>query len=95
MKPTEFPEFLRSLGKHHKALDPMHLMYDNVLKSGYLHFGYWPTEQTNEASFLGRFGQAQERFADELLACLPPGTHRVLDVGAGMGRNVQIHFGSG
>lgn len=86
MKPTEFPEFLRSLGKHHKALDPMHLMYDNVLKSGYLHFGYWPTEQTNEAGFLGRFGKAQERFADELLACLPPGTHRVLDVGAGMGR---------
>jgi SAM-dependent methyltransferase len=61
-------------------------MYDNVLKSGYLHFGYWPSEQANEAGLLGRFGQAQERFANEFLACLPPGTHRILDVGAGMGR---------
>jgi MPBQ/MSBQ methyltransferase len=86
MNPIDFPEFLRSLDKHHKALDPMHLMYDNVFKSGYLHFGYWPAAQANEAGLLARFGQAQERFANELLACLPPGTHRILDVGAGMGR---------
>ncbi len=86
MRPLEFPDFLRRLDKHHKALDPMHLMYDNVLQSGYLHFGYWPTEHTDQPGVLGQFCQAQERFANELLACLPPGTHRVLDVGAGMGR---------
>lgn len=64
----------------------MRLMYDNVLKSGYLHFGYWPTEQAHEAGLSGQFGQAQERFAHELLACRSPGTHRILEVGAGMGR---------
>lgn len=89
MLPEEFPQFLRSLDKHNKALDPMHLMYDNVLKSGYLHFGYWPTEKAREAGVLDAFCSAQERFAAELLACLPPGTHRVLDVGAGMGRLSQ------
>ncbi|MFM7841872.1 MAG: SAM-dependent methyltransferase [Nitrospira sp.] len=86
MQPTEFPQYLHDLAKHHAALDPMHLMYDNVLKSGYLHFGFWPTEQAREVGLLARFAQAQERFADEFLAYLPPGRHQVLDVGAGMGR---------
>lgn len=86
MIPGEFPQFLRRLDKHKSTLDPMHLMYDNVFKSGYLHFGYWPAEQPKEAGVLDGFRSAQERFAAELLACLPPGTHRVLDVGAGMGR---------
>ena len=86
MQPTELPQFLRDLDKHHAALDPMHLMYDDVLKSGYLHFGYWPVEQTQDAGLMARLSEAQERFADEFLGCLPPGRHRVLDVGAGMGR---------
>lgn len=86
MIPEELPQFLRQLSTHSAALDPMHLMYDNVFKSGYLHFGYWPAETRNNAGVLDEFCTAQERFAMELLSCLPPGQHRVLDVGAGMGR---------
>ena len=86
MIPEELPQFLRQLDTHKSALDPMHLMYDNVLKSGYLHFGYWPTDNRKETGVLDEFCSAQERFAVELLNCLPPGQHRVLDVGAGMGR---------
>lgn len=86
MLPEELPNFLRQLDTHSAALDPMHLMYDNVLKSGYLHFGYWPIETNNKSGVLEDFCSAQERFAEELMTCLPPGQHRVLDVGAGMGR---------
>ncbi len=86
MLPEELPDFLRKLNTHNAALDPMHLMYDNVLRSGYLHFGYWPIEATTQPGVLDGFCSAQERFAEELLTCLPPGRHRVLDVGAGMGR---------
>lgn len=86
MLPEELPNFLRQLHTHNAALDPMHLMYDNVLKSGYLHFGYWPVEQHKEPGILQDFCSAQERFAEELMSCLPAGRHRILDVGAGMGR---------
>jgi len=86
MLPQELPEFLRQLNTHHAALDPMHLMYDNVLKSGYLHFGYWPESTTKAFGLLDEFCSAQERYAEELMSCLPTGRHRILDVGAGMGR---------
>jgi SAM-dependent methyltransferase len=86
MLPQELPEFLRQLNTHHAALDPMHLMYDNVLKSGYLHFGYWPDRTSKASGLLDEFCSAQERYAEELMSCLPPGRHRILDVGAGMGR---------
>ena len=86
MIPEELPQFLRELDTHKAALDPMHLMYDNVLKSGYLHFGYWPVGDRPVEGLLDGFCAAQERFANELLSCLPSGQHRVLDVGAGMGR---------
>jgi SAM-dependent methyltransferase len=86
MRPEELPDFLRQLNTHNAALDPMHLMYDNVLRSGYLHFGYWPAETAQQPGVLDGFCSAQERFAEELMSCLPPGQHRILDVGAGMGR---------
>ncbi len=86
MLPEELPDFLRQLNTHNAALDPMHLMYDNVLKSGYLHFGYWPVKTHKEPGVLEEFCSAQERFAEELMTCLPAGRHRILDVGAGMGR---------
>lgn len=86
MLPEDLPAFLRQLDMHHAALDPMHLMYDNVLKSGYLHFGYWADKTDKEPGVLDDFCSAQERFAEELMSCLPAGRHRILDVGAGMGR---------
>lgn len=86
MLPEELPMFLRQLHTHRAALDPMHLMYDNVLQSGYLHFGYWPVDQHVRPGIVQDFCTAQERFAEELMSCLPDGRHRILDVGAGMGR---------
>ena len=55
MLPQELPEFLRQLNTHHAALDPMHLMYDNVLKSGYLHFGYWPDRTSKAHGIMDEF----------------------------------------
>jgi SAM-dependent methyltransferase len=86
MLPEELPTFLRQLHTHNAALDPMHLMYDNVLRSGYLHFGYWPVDTQTPPGILAGFCSAQERFAEELMSSLPAGQHRLLDVGAGMGR---------
>ncbi len=86
MQPDEFPRLLRVLENQKGSFDPQLVMYDNVFRSEYLHFGYWPPEDAKETDLLSDFRLAQERFADELLACLPAGSQRVLDVGAGLGR---------
>ncbi len=77
------------MGEQSGSIDPVHILYHNLFQSGYLHFGFWPEGNGKEAdlgALLDGFRSAQARFADELLACFPPGTYRVLDVGAGLGR---------
>ncbi len=89
MKVQEFPEFLSELGRQTGSFDPVHILYQHLFQSGYLHFGFWPEGNGKEVDLgelVERFRSAQTRFADELLACFPQGTYRVLDVGAGLGR---------
>jgi SAM-dependent methyltransferase len=85
----ELPKFLQTLGNQNGSFDPLHILYHHVFRSGYLHFGFWPEEHGKDADLqavLESLRSAQARFADELLATMPKGTHRVLDVGAGFGR---------
>lgn len=89
VKVQDFPKFLSALGEQSGSVDPVHILYHHLFQSGYLHFGYWPEGGGREAdlgALLEGFRSAQTRFANELLACFPPGTYRVLDVGAGLGR---------
>lgn len=77
------------MGEQSGSIDPVHILYHHLFQSGYLHFGFWPEGDGKEAdlgALLDGFRSAQARFADELLVCFPPGTYRVLDVGAGLGR---------
>ncbi len=89
MKIEELPQFLRFLEAQHGFFDPLLIMYHTVFRTGYLHFGFWPEEKGNDAdleALLDNSRSAQARYADELLTCLPQGPHRVLDVGAGLGK---------
>lgn len=89
MKVQDFPEFLSALGRQTGSFDPVHILYHHLFQSGYLHFGFWPENDGKEVdlgALVERFRSAQTRFADELLACFPSGTCRILDVGAGQGR---------
>jgi SAM-dependent methyltransferase len=89
MKVQDFPAFLTALGRQTGSFDPVHILYHHLFQSGYLHFGFWPEgdgKEVDVGAMVERFRSAQTRFADELLAYFPPGTYRVLDVGAGQGR---------
>ncbi len=89
VKVQDFPKFLSALGQQSGSIDPVHILYHHLFQSGYLHFGFWSEGSGKDADLallLEGFRSAQTRFADELLSCFPPGTYRVLDVGAGLGR---------
>jgi SAM-dependent methyltransferase len=89
MKVDELPRFLQTLESLPRPFDAQSILYDSIFRSGYLHFGFWPAEGDGPADLqrlLDNVRRAQARFAEELLAHLPPGRHRVLDVGAGFGR---------
>ncbi len=89
MKVDELPGFLQTLASVKGPLDPLHVLYHHVFRSGYLHFGFWPDGTASAAGLDGPLDDlrsAQARFADELFACLPREPRRLLDVGAGFGR---------
>jgi MPBQ/MSBQ methyltransferase len=60
--------------------------YHEVLGLEHLHFGVW---QAGEDLTYANLLQAQERYTDELLAWIPDGVVRVLDVGCGVGTTAQ------
>ena len=61
---------------------------------GYLHYGYWPSAAADEMT-LARIGLAQQHYFDLLLASLPAGTQRILDVGSGTGSNALAFLRQG
>jgi len=88
MRPEELPGIVEALQPEKGQVDPVLALYDSILQSGYLHFGFWPDGQSvpDLHALMGNVRTAQRRYVDELLALLPPGAKKVLDVGAGMGK---------
>lgn len=64
----------------------------NVLKSNHLHYGYWPSGLEVHISNLRT---AQENYAAFLLAHIPAGVQRVLDVGCGAGQLAKMLIETG
>jgi SAM-dependent methyltransferase len=88
MRPEELPGIVQALGPEKGRVDPVLALYDSVLQSGYLHFGYWPEGQPQPDlnQLMSNVRGAQRRYVDELLSLFPTGMKTVLDVGAGMGK---------
>ena len=52
------------------------------LKTGHLHYGYWPEDLPVD---IANLRQAQDRYCDVLSSHIPGGTRSILDVGCGTG----------
>ncbi len=69
------------------AADPQLRLYDRILQTGFLHYGYFDDPDMDGASIsFDMIRQAQIRYAEHLLDCVQaPVGSKVLDVGCGMG----------
>ena len=62
--------------------------YLGLTDSPYLHYGYWETLPVPaEELTIARLRIAQQAYTVKLLDAIPKGTHRILDVGCGIGGN--------
>lgn len=78
----------RLLGATEVSRDDVGLrFYLEVLGLEHLHYGFWDEA---DALTLDGLRTAQKRYLDRLLALIPPGVERVLDVGCGAGGNARV-----
>ncbi|MBR8840548.1 MAG: methyltransferase domain-containing protein [Stigonema ocellatum SAG 48.90 = DSM 106950] len=75
-----------------KVKDPILDYYRKIIKSDYLHYGYWNSEEELKVENLHR---AQERYIKHLISLIPQGAQTVLDVGCGVGGNALLLLDKG
>lgn len=73
------------------AEDPQLKLYDQILKTGFLHYGYFddPEKPADEISFKD-IRQAQIRYAELVMEQISDTNGAVLDVGCGMGGLIRL-----
>lgn len=78
------------------AEDPQLKLYDKILKTGFLHYGYFEDPKKPATKIcIDDIRQAQIRYAELILEQLNPKAKTVLDVGCGMGGLINMLFQKG
>ena len=73
------------------AVDNVLKLYSEVLRSEYLHYGFWDDPSSLELSkiTLKDIHRAQERYIDHLSSFIPKDVLSIIDVGCGIGGNTK------
>jgi Tellurite resistance protein TehB. len=70
------------------SVDHVFKLYSEAIRSPYVHNGFWDDPSINiDDISLNDVIKAQERYIEHLSSFIPKGTSKILDVGAGIGRN--------
>ena len=74
------------------TVDNVLKLYSEVLRSEYLHYGFWDDPENIDLSTLSLqdIRNAQYRYIDHLASFIPSETKTILDVGCGIGGNTSF-----
>lgn len=76
---------------HRSALDPQLKLYDQILNTDFLHYGYFDDPETAASKIsLDDIRQAQVRYAELILEQIKTTNGNVLDIGCGMGGLIRM-----
>ena len=75
------------MGKKSIRVQPVLKLYLDLVKTNYLHFGYWDNGNEEKNIALKKFQIAQERYVERLMEFITDGVRDILDVGCGTGGN--------
>ncbi len=73
------------------AVDNVLKLYSEILRSEYLHYGFWDNPDSLELSkiTLNDIHNAQERYIEHLSSFIPKDVSSIIDVGCGIGGNAK------
>ena len=75
------------MSKNVTANDVGLILLARLMKTNELHYGYWPEGMEIR---LGNLVEAQARYTEHLMAQIPEGVERILDVGCGTGHLMSL-----
>lgn len=79
------------------AIDHVLKLYSEIIRSDYLHYGFWDQPNTIdiESITIQEIKNAQGRYIEHLVSYIPEGVKSILDVGCGIGGNANYLVNKG